>query len=330
MKTNWQHQTHRRALIVLDQLQAAIACAPGAAERDAYLSLPDNPHLSLLDQLYSEDYPLARLLDTSDLLIQAEGPGLRDNLPWLRAAAWLCDVADKQLRHLVLATMDLAENIKHGLAKHINLRLTGLAPGSLYAGFKLMPAEDDLLSGAEDPAFALALSALQTLPQVPQFIGDEILSAEITEAIPDPALRDASLVTAFRLSPTGHMGIHTLGLGVPGRSSAILGQRERVVLREALRRPPLADGQRGRFIGEIREFDLDKTRFHLRGIPRVGTLRCVFPDPPEREEAKALLGESVAVTGRYAADATGKPRLMLVDTVEVLQAPDQAAIPLSG
>src|SRR5574343_718626 len=113
------------------------------------------------------------------------------------------------------------------------------------------------------------------------------------------------------------------------KAAAELGQRERVVLRDALRRPQLADGQTGKFIGEIRELDMDKTRFHLRGVRDIGTLRCVLPEVPDSRQAKALMGETVAVSGRYATDTAGRPRLLLVeslDAIRVIAKPVQSAL----
>lgn len=324
--TAWQHQTHRRALSVFEQLSAALRVAPDAAARDAFLADPQNPYLGLLNTLYGEDFQLARVLDTSDLVIHAEGPALRDALPSLRAATWLCGVADRQLRHLIMATMDLAEQKKRVMARNINLRLTGLAPGSLYAGFKLQAPPDDLFSNEDTASFVMAREALQVLPSVPEFIGDEDVLDGIRERLPDPALRDASLTTALHLAPTGQFGIHTLGLSVPGQPAAELGQRERVVLRDALRRPSLANGKFGRFVGEVRELDMDKTRFHLRGVSGIGTLRCVLSSVPDRHQAKGLLGEQVAVSGNYATDTAGRPRLLLVDAVEVITPPTQGTL----
>ena len=330
MVTNWQHQTHRRAKIVFDQLSAALACAPSEAEAGAFLMQPDNPYLAMLDRLYGEDFQLARLLDLSDLVVRAEGPELRDPMPALRATTWLCEVANKQLRHLILATMDLAERDKRHLARNINLRLTGLAPGSLYAGFRLLPEhEEDLLDVDTEAAYGDARAAMQGLSRVPTFIDNNRVLPDIAAAMPDPAVRDASLLAAYHMAPTGKLGIHTLGLSVPGSASAELGQRERVVLRDALRRPELADGQTGQFIGEIRELDMDKTRFHLRGVRDIGTLRCVLPEVPDSRQAKALMGETVAVSGRYATDAAGRPRLLLVeslDAIRVIPKPQQAAL----
>lgn len=324
---SWQIQTHLRARIVLDQLRAALDAAPDEAARADFLARADNPYFALLDRLYGEDYPLARLLDRSDLVVHAEGPELADAMPALRATAWLCEAANRELRHLVLATMDLSRPVRRKVAGAINLRLTGLAPGSLYAGFALKPIDTSgLLDPDQEPGYLEGRAALQGLARIPAFIDDERLLPGIAEAMPDPAVRDASLLAALNLAPTGRMGIHTLGLAVPGAPSAGLGPRERVVLRQALHRPALTDGKPGRFVGEVRALDIDKTRFHLRDVPGVGALRCVMPEDWGRAQIKAITAELVAVTGRYLSDADGRPRLMVVEHLDVLARPRQTEL----
>lgn len=328
--TGWRHQTHRRAMIVFDQLQAALRTAPDAAQASAFLAQPDNPYFALLDRLYGEDYQLGRLLDTSDLIVHAEGPSLPDALPALRATTWLCETSNRHLRRLLAATMDLSARSRRTIKRGLDLRLTGFAPGSLYAGFRLVPSSSGLFGAEDDAAYHEAREALRGLPQVPRYIGDDALLPDITLAMPDPAVRDASLVAAFHLSPTGKLGVHTLALSTPGDAPSELSQRERVVLRDALSQPSAAGMTPGRFVGEVREMDMDKTRFHLRGVQGVGAVRCVLPDV-DRESAKALIGETVSVSGRYATDGEGRPRLLLVDgldAIRVIDQPKQRALPI--
>ncbi len=323
MNRTWQHQTHRRAQIVFDQLRVALACAPDERARDDFLSADSNPYFDLLDKLYGEEYPLARLLDLSDLVVHAEGPDLRDPRPALAAASWLCGVADKQLRHLILATMDLAREVRRRVAKEIDLRLTGLAPGSLYVGFMLMPNGDDLLDTRQEATYLNARAAMQGLSQIPEYIDDECILPGLAEAMPDPAVRDASLSAAYHLAPTGRRGVHTLGLSVPGHPIARLGQPERMVLDEAIKRPALANRQAGRFVGEVRAADLDRTRFHLRTAE--GVMRCVTKklDP---SEGRKIFGRTVEVSGCYETDRDGRPRLLLVDAIRVIETPVQHQI----
>ncbi len=328
VKKDWQHHTHRRAAIVFDQIHAALEAVKRSGEmtEDEFFSNPDNPYLALLDELYSEDFQLGRLMDTSDLIIHAEGPSVTELATDTRAASWLMKTADRQFRRLVISTMNLSDHERRRIAKHVNLQLTGFAPGSLYAGFRLEAPEDDLFPGGEDAAWKIARSVLRKLSVIPEFITDEELLPEIHDVITDPAILDVSIETAFNLSPTGNYGIHTIELSAPGEHKASeLGQRERVVLREALKHPKMREKRSGTFVGEVREIDLDAKRFHIRGIEGVGAIRCVYPGLTG-SKARMMLERIVRVSGDYETDRNGKPRLLMVREFELVQIPEQDSL----
>jgi hypothetical protein len=331
----WVEQVHARAAIVHEQMAAwhgvgkleAGQAALQAANLD--VEAMTGPFRALLQRLYTEDLPLARMMDTSDLIFHAEGPSAHDALPSLHAINWLTATAEKQLRALAKALFDLAAPDARRLAQGMDLRLSGFAPGSIYAGIKLEPPEDDALGeGCQEPVFLAVREAIRHLPFIPFYVGAESLDAGIYEAFPDAAQRDAGLTAAYQLAPTGKLGIHTLEMFVPGEAPSGLSQRERVVIREALRRPALQNRKTGRFTGEVREIDLDKTRFHLRNIAGVGALRCVVHGVTA-DEARALIGSRVTVEGDYEADAQGRPRLMLVSSIVPSPAPEQAPLSMT-
>lgn len=312
---------HRRAAMIHEQMAAAWACVRGEISEQEFFG-PDNPYYKLLDRLYAEDYQLSILLEASDLVLHAEGPAAKDAMPTLHAVNWLISSAERQLRTLAKAIFDLSTPNARKIAQGIDLRMTGFAPGSIYAGLKLEPEGDSLFGDpALEPVFVAVRDSIRQLPIIPSFVGDEAIEDGICEAIPDPAQRDAGLFAAFNLSPTGRFGIHTLEIFTPGERPAELSQRERVVIREALKRPRLAKKQSGSFIGELREIDLDRSRFHIR-VDQIGILRCVFPNVTA-DDARPLLGKRVRVSGDYEEDAQGRPRLMLVSDVEVVPMPEQ-------
>ncbi|GAA0805783.1 hypothetical protein [Cupriavidus gilardii] len=315
---------HRRASIIFDQMKSASEYAPSDAERSKFLESDDNPYLQLLNKLYAEDFALARLMDSADLVVHAEGPAARDPSPQLRAVNWLCQGVDRNLRSLATAALNLSGPDAKRLSRKVDLRLTGFAPGSLYAGFAVNRPEKQLAGlpdVSEDDAYLAITEAIHSLPQVPRFVRDEYFSEEIRDVIPDPAMRDASIVTAYNLAPTGKIGIHTLEIAAPRQSSTTLSQRERVVLKDVARRPVLNKIHRASFIGEMRGVDLDTNRFHLRNIPDIGTVRCI--SPLSAEASRYLLGRTVKVTGEYESDASGRPRLMRVFEVEEVDMPVQ-------
>ncbi|MBK5915129.1 hypothetical protein CCR84_12520 [Rhodocyclus purpureus] len=267
-----------------------------------------------IDKIAYESYPLFQVVEHSDLVLHAEGPGAEHNLPWLSALNWLTGTANKNMRALIRATLDLMGVDGKRISREADLRLSGIAPGSVWIGLKLMMPESPLL--AEDSGLGERLvDTAARLPMLARFIDDEALRPGLNEAEPDPAQRDAALMSLLAFAPTGKRGIHTLGISSRQYGSASLSQRERVVLQEAFRRPVVDRLREGVFQGEVREADLDKTRFHLRTAD--GVVRCALP-VLHIEQAKAMLGSAVQVSGRYECDPQGRPRLMYVERVDPL------------
>lgn len=315
---NSQSFIHHRAALIHEQMERAWSLVQHEISRDDFLG-PSNPYFKLLDRLYTEDYPLSRLLDSSDLVFHAEGPAAKDAMPTLHAVNWLIGSAEKQVRALARALFDLTMPIMaRKIAQGIDLRMTGFAPGSIYAGLRLEPDFPDLLGDPElEPVFMAVRESIRRLPIIPGFVGNEALDTGIYEAIPDPAQRDAGLTAAFHLSPTGRYGIHTVEIFSPGEKPAELSQRERVVIRDALNRPKMRTSQHGKFVGVVREVDLDKSRFHIR-VSGIGSLRCILPDFTA-SRARPLLDSLVEVTGEYEVDAEDRPRLMFVTHIEPIE-----------
>lgn len=308
----WVEQVHKRASVLSDQI---VALKQTAFSAD--IDLSDN--VAFLEEkirfLYEEEMPLAKIYDTSDLVFHAEGPSTATSTPGLHAFNWLCGSAERQLRNLARSIFEISDRDAKRLSKKLDLRFTGFAPGSIYAGFSL--ADIAAPMGIEEPehVFSTLKHAIRQLPAVPEFIEDEKISPEIKEMIPDPAMRDASLETVFRLSPSGRAGIHSIDISSPEAKTSSLTNRERVVLREALLAPLTTAKRYGTFEGDIRVIDLDSGRFHLRNVLDFGTVRCVIPQISSQDGQK-LLGAYVSVTGEYECDQLGRPRLMFVTSIE--------------
>ena len=314
----WVEQVHKRASVFQDQIVAAkqtqIAHGVELGQMIEFLQ-------GKLRDLYEEEMPLAKIYDTSDLVFHAEGPSTASSTPGLHAFNWLCGSAEKQLKMLARSIFDLSDRDAKKLSNNLDLRFTGFAPGSIYAGFTLSEIPSILDSDEPELIFSVLKQAIRQLPAIPEFIGDERVSGAINELIPDPAMRDASLETVFKLSPTGRAGIHTVDISSPDARVASLTARERVVLRDALQKPVTNIKKFGRFVGEVREIDLDSGRFHLRNVLDIGTVRCVMPTVTS-EQGQKLLGAQVLVEGQYECDASGRPSLMFVEAVNPSQGID--------
>jgi hypothetical protein len=277
--------------------------------------------LGKIVEIAEQHFPLAKVLDNSDLVMHAEGPGASQSMPWLSALTWMTSTAEANIRKLAAAYFDMRGANGKQIAKHMDPRLTGIAPGSLWIGIKLEPTNEPVV-GADAPNGPSLSDELHLLPGLVRFIADEGMRPGLEEASPDPAMRDISLAALLRFAPSGRKGIHTLEIGSRSQGLVSLGQRERVVLREAIEKPSMRASMAGEFIGEIREADLDKSRLHLRGVEGIGTLRCVVVEM-NAEQARALLGTRVKAIGSYQVNRDGRPRLLFVERFESVPYPSQ-------
>lgn len=279
------------------------------------------PYYAKLKDLFMVEGPLAALQDDADIVVRAEGPAVV-NKPPLADVNWLFANVQTQFKGLVAAAFATKTADAMSLASKVPIVLTGIAPGSFYAGFKLDTSDDGFnapLLGAEshEEAIQSARGALENLVVVPGFVLDTAIDEEIYEVIPDPAMRDASLMAAYHLSPTGQRGIHTLEFSSPNADakSAELDTRDRVVLRETVvKKPVLRAAKRGKFVGVMRGVDLDKTRVMLRDVDGIGSLRCAIQ--MNTDMARALLGKRVLVSGMYEENRHGKPAMLNVEQIE--------------
>lgn len=261
-------------------------------------------------EIAEHDIPLANVLDLSDVILHAEGPGAANGTPWLKSINWLTGTAYRNINALIATTMDLHGADGKAISRHIDLRLSGIAPGSLWIGMKIEPPENGLLPIDDHNPLEVILEQVSKLPEAIRFIDEEQVLPGINEIFPDPAMRDAELHALYRLTPSGNQhGIHTVNISTQAYSSAALGNRERVVLKNSLDKPKGVK-KHGTFIGKVREADLDKTRIHLREVQNVGTIRCVIP---EMTAEKSHLGKQVRVNGYYETDANDRPRLLYVE-----------------
>lgn len=324
-----------RAHILHNQLAAAVDLASKSRSRQlrqADFMGTESPYMQKLARFYRENLGLARLLDASDLLMQAEGPGALHDAPRLSTVNWLCTTAERRLGGMVKALLPMLKK-PDVASRQLDLRLTGLAPGGLYVGFALEAAavaggkQLDIDANGLAETLGWLRTSMHALPVVPHFVGTNSLDKQIVEALPDPALRDAAIVAAYSLAPTGQRGVHTVTISAPraqdvqARTPHTLGQPERVVLREAVRAAPLMRRERkGTFSGYLRAIDLDTGRIVVRGISdEVPALRAALSG--DTAIAKRLLGSRVKVTGLYEEDEQGRPRLMTVRTLEALERP---------
>uniref|UniRef100_E6PP51 Uncharacterized protein n=1 Tax=mine drainage metagenome TaxID=410659 RepID=E6PP51_9ZZZZ len=321
---NWTDNADQSLRAVLENMVAEGLFAQSLGMQVTPAQVVSASHAMLLD-LIRVSLPLAQVMDQSDLVLHAQGPALREGALRLGAFNWVVTTAEKALRRLSSNLFDLAQRDAKRLSRGLDLRLTGMAPGSLYIGVKIESVVSALFTVADEPLIVTVRETVHSLPRASSLIGeDRISTAALRDVVPDPAQRDSLLETLLSLTPTGRQDIETVNVGAPGEKSAALSKRARLVLRDYLRRPDLLQRKTGAFVGEVREIDLDAGRFHLRGVQGVGAIRCVATIDHTR--AKLMLGETVRIRGDYECDRNGKPRLMLATEIEVIPAPRQAPL----
>lgn len=289
-----------------------------------------NASFAQIMELAVESLPLARLQDNSDIIVHAEGPGASDHTPSLHALNWINNTVEKQVRVIARSLIDLAGvSIQQArrIAGKLDIRSSGFAPGSIYAGFVIDQTKSrDLLREQDEPYITSVIDAVTVLPAISEFVLDDSVSTGINDLIPDPAIRDIQLNAALNLSPSGSYGIHTLEL-ISKEHRGAYSQKERLVIRDALRHSKIAYAKKqGAFIGEISALDLDKKRFHIRHR-ELGTIRCVISELT-RHKASDLLRDQVKVSGEYEYDKSGKPRLLYVESVETVKPKAQTKLDL--
>jgi len=272
----------------------------------------------LLDKLYLEELPYARLIDESDLVIRAEGRATETYEPRVSALSHLLDRLRDESQRLAKVIAGMAEETR---VSNIDLLLSGLARGSLVVGLKLAPPTPDprqqTFLPEDEPVFEAVKQAIRSLSAIPHYLTVDGVREGLEEVIKNPAVRDATLLTAQRLAPSGRGGIESLTISSPGFEAGILTSGEKHLLRRALARPQFRHPHRGTFVGVVRELDLDAKRFEIRKVKQIGTIRCVLGEL-ETEKARRWLDRVVKVNGTYEADEHGRPRLLRAENVGIL------------
>ncbi|QLG87663.1 hypothetical protein HQ393_05005 [Chitinibacter bivalviorum] len=312
----WVEQTERRVAILLDQMAAALSIAQGS---NLDLNRLRAQYQNKISQIYREEMPLARVMDSSDLVTRYEGNAVDDCTPSVQLVSGLFGDLQKYIKQLVKALSGLQVDQRPHWPEGVDLRLSGLAKGSLIVGVKLDAhrgiGSQIELDGTLDPLFIQVQKAMRTLTSVPQYVDANEINEDIRNEVKDPAVRDALLVAAYNLAPTGRKGIERVSFsnieGDPHREA--LTPQSRKVLRSAIDRPTF-ETKRGDFEGVVREIDLDAKRFEIRGVEGVQTVRCIFNEM-NAANASEWLNHKVVVRGQYEAGPSGIPRLMQVEQI---------------
>jgi hypothetical protein len=269
-----------------------------------------------LDKLYSEDMPLAKLKDNSDILIRATGEAARHDNPYLRAINWLSSHVSTQMNAITKAVLPLNDTDATQAAKKLNWIFNGYAPGSVIMGFSLEHTKSATLFTKEDnDIFSVISASAQGIATVPSFIEHGVIGQGLYEVISDPLVRDVALMAALHLSPTGQIGIDQIEISNRNGFNGVLNKQNKRIIKSALTTPEKRKTLTGTFTGNIRAADLDKGRVILRNLDSsdIFAIRCVIS---ERMDIDNMFNKRVTVKGFYEPSRDGKPRLLYIETIE--------------
>lgn len=322
--STWKQQIRQRARLLHNEISAWQAKARElGVDADSTLSR----YYEMLDQLYTEDLPLAKAKDESELLLHIEGVAVSRN-PKISLVSNIFNNVKFQVRDLAKVISGARKDVRFR-ADQFDLGLSGIAKGSLFVGFSVATpadgaAERGLLT-EDDPLYLATRKALSLINAVShsvdeeEFLGDD----SVREVIDDPKVRDAALVAVKRIAPSGLQGVDRVGVTSASdpRGPAILTPRVRQNLNKFLREP-IVTSERLSLVGTIREIDLDARRFELRGIedPVIDGVRCVYSGV-ETIDPRSLLDAYVSVSGWVERRADAAPRLMGLDEIRILKKP---------
>lgn len=330
--TPWVEQIERRARMIHDEIAVwrirarELGLDPDQASQSFY---------DLLSTIYGDDMPLAQAKDNSDLLLHIEGPAV-ERTPRISLVSGLFNNVKFQVRDLTKAIAGILPD-RRVTVNEIDLGLSGIAKGSLFIGFNVpLPEGVDgqvNLLGDQDPLYRATKDALRVINTVSHTIDttDEVeASYQVAQAVNDPKVRDAALVAVRRIAPSGRQGVSQIAVtGTSGESvPANLTPQSRLQIGHMLKRP-VTSQEVMEFEGQVREIDLDAKRFDLRGINdhKVQDIRCVYSDV-EGILPRALLDARIRVRGRVERRADEVPRLIAVQSIEVLRSADEQRSPI--
>ncbi len=281
------------------------------------------PYVETLKSMYVEDYPLAKAIEESDLLIRLEGPAISRENPRISVIAGVFTKVRLQVTKVAKAVAHIAE--MKSTPDEMDLGLSAFAKGSLILGFTLPSSNELSEKQGQESLFAAdyyraAKEAIRTIGLVTQHVTEGRSFDELSEIVADAKVRDTALLAIKEFAPTIRSGIDSVRISGKDIESLDLNRPLTPEIREAVHKRlqhPVSSSasafkeQPVSIVGDVREMDLDTHRFDLRHIENmeINDARCSYLDAGD-EEAKEWLNKRVRVTGVVERDATGKVKLL--------------------
>ena len=323
-ESSWVRLVERKAAIIHDQIAAMRSLA---LSNEISLDGVDRPYFDLLNQLYREEFPLAHLIDSSDLVARFEGASISERSTPAKLVTSVMLRLQNQIRNIAKAIAGL--NSDQRWPDSLDPLLTGVAKGSLVIGISIPSNRDEEfdegrqreLPALPDPVLDAVREAVGRVAVVSRYVRADRVDDSIEEEVSDPAVRDMILVAASKLAPTPQSQVDRLMLFEPDVSDKEvipLTAESRKVLRKAVTRPVKVRDS-ATFTGTVRAIDLDARRLEIRHVKEIdgGSIRCIYPKARIGSESE-ILDREVRVYGNYEQQTDGTPRLMEAVKLDVV------------
>ena len=323
---SWGKVLSYKARLLHQQLSSLQSWVELAGGNDEVLEMLSAPYYEQLQELYEEDFPIIRAIETSDLLLRFKGPAVDGGYPKVSLLTGVFSDVRGQVGRVAKSIAGISEIPYQRIPRELDVNLAALARGSLYMGFTLPspsdPSELDTAPLFEDETlYDAAREAVRVLGIVTKSVSQGSSLEDISKIVSDPAVRDATLSAIENLSPSGRKGITAVEIGgkdAQDMEARVLTPATRSKVREWLE-DPIRGQDFGYFEGTVREIDLDSRRFELRRIEggTVDYIRCTY-GPNLEDVAREWLDKPVRVSGMVEFDQEGRPRILRVENSELL------------
>ena len=335
---SWQRLVDEKAFELHEQIAATLDWVKqhGGSDASLFSSMTAQPY-EWLRELYAHELPLAKLMDEADLIVELKGPDVEVTYPRISLVSSTFEKVKKNVLQVTKAIAGVAQPESQKpfhLPESMELGFASLAcNGALRFGFAL-PEPDDQLLKKNDPLYVAVSRAVLAIRSVSISLSDLEDEAQIEkhvkESLTDPKLRDSAMLAVRDLSPSRQKkGINSVAIAggdLQIHDSKPLTTESRKTLRHILAVPVRAR-EVLTVVGTVREADLDKDRFEVRGIREgniITDMRCVYGKNVSDSHATEWLNKRVEVTGRVERDLQGRPRLMQVKSLRLLDAQEKS------
>ena len=321
--STWVEATRNKARLLTSQIASMKEYVKDMGwDDEVFNKLSAHAH-SQLEELYSEELPLSHALDTSDLIFRLEGPAITDGNPRASMIANQFIKVRTQVNNVVKAISGIATSHRVNV-EDIDLGVAAVVRGSLILGFTAINpsiegehAQTNLLKKEDDPLYRATKRAIREIGIITQYIGDDNFKEMVERNIPNAKVRDAAMIAVEEFSPTPQSGLDAVSIGakdVSIKKLKTLTAENRKYLRKITQRPVTVKNKQ-RYIGVVREIDLDAHRCELRQIKGYAdvSLRIAFEEEKTKEVEK-WLNKKLEAYGDVEMSSEGVPHLMMLES----------------